>query len=428
MSTKQFAASMRLRLLLLVLLPVAEGAFARTLINGADIHAGTGAAPVQGGQLVIEGARILAVHPRHEAVAAEPGDQVVDASGAVITPGLLESVTVAGLVGVSRVDEDFRLEDYPLGPGFAVARSFNPWSPHVARLRATGVTTAVLTPVSTDDLFRGQSGLVNLSGAADSVEDMANAVHVTVGEAGADRAGGSRAVTLLRLHEALLDAGEYRTRRNAYRDGRSRSFRHGRLDLEALVRVVEGEVPLVAAAERAADILALLDMQEELQFRLVLMGASEAWKVASRIADAEVPIIVNSLHNTPADFDRVAARLDIATLLHEAGVQLVLSQLNTELGGRTLTQLAGNAVAYGLPWRQALRAITLTPAEIWGLDDELGSLAPGKRADLVLWRGDPLEVTSQVVGVMIAGNWQDLKTRQTALLERYADGGAESYR
>ena len=429
MSTSGFYATGRFgALVLAALLLLPASVPARTLIEGARIYVGNGRPVINEGQVLIYGEKIAAVLSREDAVQPVAGDEVLDVAGAFITPGLVESVTVAGLVGVSRVDEDFRLKGYPLGPGFAVSRSFNPWSPHVAGLRARGVTTAILTPVSTDDLFRGQSGIVNLSGEADSVEQPDNAVHVAIGEAGADKAGGSRAVTLLRLREALLDAREYKARRNAYRDGRSRSFQHSRLDLEALVTVVERQVPLVVEVERATDILALLDLKQELRIHLVIMGASEAWKVASRIAEADVPVIVNPLHNTPADFDRIAARLDIATSLHRAGVTVALSQMNTELGGRTLTQIAGNAVAYGLPWEAALDAITLTPAEIWGLDDELGSLEAGKRADLVVWQGDPLELTSYVTHVMIAGRWQQLRTRQTELLDRYAKGGAAAYK
>ena len=411
-----------------LLLLLAETALARTLINGGRVYVSADQAALEAAQLVIEGDRILAVNRQGRFVRARSGDQVVDATGSVITPGLLESVSVAGLVGVSRVDEDFRIKDYPLGPGFEVARSFNPWSPHVARVRATGITTAVLIPASTDDLFRGQSGLVNLSGEPSSVEQLANGVHVSLGEAGADKAGGSRALTLLRLEEALLDAKEYMSRRSSYRDGRSRRYQHSQLDLEALAKVLNQELPLVAEVERAADILALLRLKESLRIRVIILSGSEAWRVASSIAEAEVPVIVSTLNNTPADFDRTAARMDIATLLHEAGVQVALSQMNTELGGRTLTQVAGNAVAYGLPWDQALRAVTLTPAEIWGLDDELGSLEPGKRADLVIWQGDPLELTSHVTDVMIAGKWQSLRTRQTELLKRYVNGGADSYR
>jgi imidazolonepropionase-like amidohydrolase len=152
----------------------------------------------------------------------------------------------------------------------------------------------------------------------------------------------------------------------------------------------------------------------------VIAGATEGWRVARELAQAGVPVLLDPLQNLPGSFDTIGARLDNAALLHRAGVRIAFTQ--SEAGShnaRTIRQAAGNAVAHGLPWDAALAALTANPAEIFGIAAERGRIAVGQVADIVLWSGDPLEVTTVAEDVIIAGRAIEMRSRQTELRERY---------
>jgi imidazolonepropionase-like amidohydrolase len=177
----------------------------------------------------------------------------------------------------------------------------------------------------------------------------------------------------------------------------------------------------VVHADRAADIRAALALGREERLRIVLAGAAEAWRAAGEIAAAGVPVVVDPLANLPASFDLLQARPDDAARLAAAGVKLLIAPQRSDLAeshmARALPQLAGDAVAWGLPWPEAIRALTSNVAEVFGLD--MGRVAAGTRADLVLWSGDPLELSSRPVAMWIGGRQVPLASRQQALLERY---------
>src|SRR5437867_10738252 len=188
-------------------------------------------------------------------------------------------------------------------------------------------------------------------------------------------------------------------------------------DLEALLPVLRGELPLIAVANRKSDIATALRIGREYQLKLILAGAAEGWEIAAEIAQAGVPVLVEPLDNIPS-YDALGIRYENAALLAKAGVKVVLMETDTH-NARNLRQQAGNAVSYGMTWDQALRAVTLAPAEIFGVADRYGSLAPGKVANVVVWSGDPFEFTTGVEHVFIRGKEIALKSRQTELLERY---------
>jgi imidazolonepropionase-like amidohydrolase len=177
---------------------------------------------------------------------------------------------------------------------------------------------------------------------------------------------------------------------------------------------------VVFFVERASDIRQVVRFAKTRGMRPVIAGGTEAWLVAKELADADVSVILNPLDNLPADFDRLGARFDNAKLLHEAGVRIAFSQTDS-FHLRKNRQLAGNAVAHGLPWDAALAAITANPAEIFGLGAERGRIDKGQAADLVLWSGDPLEVTSVAEQVWIAGTPATMRSRQTELRDRYLE-------
>jgi len=154
--------------------------------------------------------------------------------------------------------------------------------------------------------------------------------------------------------------------------------------------------------------------------RVAVVGGAEAWKVAPQLAAAKVPVFVDTLANLPADFDRIGATLENAARLQAAGVDVSFSQASdASQNARKIRQLAGNAVANGMPWDAAFAGLTSVPARVLGLDGELGTIAPGRRADLVLWSGDPLELTSLPDQVWLDGRAQPMRSRQTELRDRY---------
>jgi imidazolonepropionase-like amidohydrolase len=222
---------------------------------------------------------------------------------------------------------------------------------------------------------------------------------------------------MLRLREILQDAKDYGLNRVAFNAAQRREYSRSRLDLEALQPVLKGQVPLALQANRASDLLAAIRLADEFALRLVLVGASEGWMVGPQLAKAKVPVVVKPLTNIPS-FDSLGATLENAARLAGAGVTVALASFDTQ-NSRNLRQEAGNAIANGMDRDAALQAVTLTPARLWGVADRVGSLEPGKDADLVIWSGDPFEVTAGAERVFIKGVEVPQETRQRALLKKY---------
>jgi len=236
-------------------------------------------------------------------------------------------------------------------------------------------------------------------------------------ETGKDYAGGSRAALAERVRRVFRDALEFERRRADFNRAQIRPLSASAADLEALLPVLHGQEPLIAYANRRSDIATALRLAREFKLKLVLAGAQEAWQIAGEIARAGVPALVEPLDNIPS-YDALGVRYENAALLANAGVKVALMETDSH-NSRNLRQEAGNAVAYGMAWEQALRAVTLSPAEIFGVADRYGSLEPGKVANVVVWSGDPFEFTTGVEHVLIRGKEVSLKSRQTELLERY---------
>ena len=389
-------------------------------IEGGTVYTMTGA-PIEGGTVLIRDGRIAAVG---RDVAVPAGARRVDARGKRVTPGLFESNTRIGLSEVGAVPgtNDYTLADQDedrIMAAFDVADGLNPASIVIPVTRIAGVTTAVAAP--------GGGGLVNGTGvvidlAGDDARDMLVrdpvAMSATLGEGVETAGGGARGGTTMRLRELLEDTRAYARQRSDFERGDTREFAASRLDLQAMIPVIQGRLPLVVEAHRASDLRTALRLADEYGLKLILLGASEGWMVADEIARARVPVIVKVLQNLPSSFERLGSRYDNAALLRGAGVQVAITTGETH-NARNVRQEAGNAVAYGLPWDEALRAVTLYPAQIWGVADTHGSLAPGKVADVVVWDGDPLELMTSVEHVFIGGREVPLTSRQTELRDRY---------
>ena len=389
-------------------------------ITGARVLPVSGP-PIERGTIVIRDGRIVAVGAT---VPVPAGARVIDAKGKVVTPGFLDSATQIGIVEIGLSAEgtnDQATTDSRLSAAFDVTDAFNGNSTVIPVTRLEGVTRAVVMPTGTGDVITGQGAVVDLSGAQvpGSVHKRAAAMYALLGEGGAAVAGGSRATAMLRLREALQDAVDFNANRPAFNNGQRRPYARGRLDLEALQPVLKAEVPLAITAHRASDLLAAMRLADEFKLRLILVGAAEGWIVADEIARRKIPVIVKPLYNAP-NFDTLGATLENAARLSKAGVTVAFATFEAH-NSRNLRQEAGNAIAHGFDRAAALEAVTLAPARVWGIADRYGSLEPGKDADVVVWSGDPFELTTGPEHVFIRGEEMPKDTRQRRLLERYRD-------
>jgi imidazolonepropionase-like amidohydrolase len=376
-------------------------------------------APIERGTVVIRDGKIAAVGA---SVPLPAGARVIDATGKIVTPGWIESATQIGIVEIpsgAEGSDDQASTDKDLSAAFNVVDSFNGDSAVIPVTRVEGITHAVVMPAGTGHAILGQGAMFALSGAQvpGSVVKAPVAMFANLGEAGAASEGGSRASAMLRLREALQDALDFARNRAAWNSAQRRAYARGRLDLEALAPVVRGELPLAINVNRASDLLAALRLADEFHLKLILLGAAEGWRVATELAASKVPVVVKPLTDIPR-FDALGATLENPARLAKAGVTLILSSFDTH-NARNLRQEAGNAISYGLDPDLALRAVTLEPARAWGVADRLGSLEVGKAGDVVVWSGDPFELTTRAERVFIAGREMPQDTRQKQLFEKY---------
>ena len=373
-------------------------------LRGAQIWTPDG---LKTGDLSIAGQKIVAIGQEKQPGWREEGCAVVNMKGQLITPGFIDSLSQLGLVEVemeagSRTGGGGR-------PSHWVANGYNPLATAIPVTRVRGVTGVVLTPRGGS--ISGQAAFASLAGQThgQALQPTPLAMVASMGQA---------MNTLQVWHEHFEDALEFEKNQAAYAKGQTREYSLPKADLVALLPVLKGELPLVVSVNRASDIEALLRFAQDYpELRLILSGAAEAWMHAPALAEMQIPVILDAMNDGPGGFDSLHGRADNATLLHAAGVPVILSTFSA-MNGRELSQFAGNAVRAGLPYEAALAAVTSTPAQAFGLQD-YGVLRVGAQASLVAWQGDPLELRTQVSGVWIDGRAQDLSTRQTELLDRY---------
>jgi imidazolonepropionase-like amidohydrolase len=403
------------------LLAGAPAAAQTIAITGGTVYPVTGA-PIPNGTVLIQSGRIVAVGA---GVAVPAGARRIDATGKWVTPGLFESNTNLGLTEVGQVDatNDFRLDQGQQGgdqvaAAFNVADGINPRSMVIPVTRIAGVTTAVSRP--SGGLIAGQAVALDLLG--NRMEDMLIAsplaMFASIAENSRAAGNGARGGQSMRLREVLEDARAWARNRDAFERGATRDFSVSRLDLAALQPVLAGRQALVVEAHRASDIQTALRIAQEYGLKLVIDGGTEAWMVADDLARARVPVLVKVLNNLPNSFEALGATYENAARLRRAGVQVAITSGET-FKAYNIRQEAGNAVAYGLPWEEAFRAVTLYPAQIWGVADRYGSLEAGKVANVVVWSGDPLELLTRVEHVIIRGREVPLVSRETELRDRY---------
>jgi imidazolonepropionase-like amidohydrolase len=342
----------------------------------------------------------------------------IDGAGKVLTPGFIDSQSQ---VGLSEVEQEAQTHDdvyekVTLVPAFQPASGFNPLSVWLPVERESGVTSALLTPRG--GLLSGQMHWVALEGALGKGPnlDAPVALSGSVGHGATGALGGARGALWLKFSEVLDDARLYAKNKKAFEENRLRNLSLPGRHLEALNLALTQKVPLVLEANRASDILAVIAFSKAQNFRLIISGAAEAHLVASELAAAKVPVILTPSSQMPSSFDSLRARDDVATFLEKAKVEVIIAAQDNS--HRRLRQEAGIAVAYGMSRSKALAAITGAVASAFRLDS-VGLVAPQKRADVVLWSGDPLELSSRALQIFVGGIEQGRATRQSALVERY---------
>jgi hypothetical protein len=384
------------------------------LIRGATVHTAGERGTMKDTDILVRNGKISAIGAD---LRAAENVTVVEAKGRPLTPGLFGGVSAIGLEEVSQEDATV---DATLGlnaptwqqqwrPEFDVTLAYNPRSSVVTITRIEGVTWTLLGPVNTDSILAGQGAAITLDGSYDAVLDGSRTLFVKMGAAADAQSGGSRAAQYMLLDQAIREARQ----RGPIAEG---ALLHpaGR---ETLARYLAGG-RVVFELNRAADIRTLISFARRVGMKPVISGGAEAWIVAGELAAANVPVLLNPLQNLPSDFDRLGSRLDNAALLQRAGVRIGFLSDGSH-NARKVRQHAGNAVAHGLPWEEGLAAITSAPADMFGLGATRGRIATGQFADLVLWSGDPLEVTTVAEQVWIGGRAMEMTSRQTELRDRY---------
>lgn len=401
---------------------LAVPAAAQTIaITGGKVYPVSGP-PIENGTVIITNGKIAAVGAN---VPIPAGAQRIDATGKIVTPGFVDSFTQLGVQEVSAVndtrDASARGKDN-IAASFTIWEGLNPNSVLLAPARKEGITTVVVVPQG--GLVAGQAALVDL--VPGTMTDMIIKAPVAmVAEIGNPLSVGlaSRGEVIGKLRELLEDVKFFQTHRDAFDRAATRPFAASRLDLQALIPVVEGRLPLLVSVNRVSDIDAAMRLARDYNIKLMISSAAEAWMMADRIAAARIPVFTGAMNNIPDNFATLGSRQENAGLLRKAGVQVALigngGGDEEAFNVRNLKVEAGNAVSYGMTWDDALRAVTLAPAEFFGAADRVGSLRPGLEANVVIWSGDPFEFTTRAEHVFVRGREYNEKTRQDQLIERY---------
>ncbi|MHC9083609.1 amidohydrolase family protein [Luteimonas sp. RIT-PG2_3] len=388
------------------------------LIRNATVHTATERGTLQATDVLVQGGRIAAIG---KGLGAPAGVQAIDAAGKPLSPTLFGGITGLGIedVSIEEATRDTALalgdgpKDMVVRPEFDVTLAYNPDSLVVPVARVEGIGFTLLTANSTPggSIVGGQGGVVRLDGSIDALTP--RVLFLALGSAASPLTGSSRAAQWMLLDQ-LADEARGRLAAN---DEATLLTPAGRATLR---RYLDGGGRVVVRVERASDIRQLLRWSKRQGVLIAIAGGAEAWKLAPEIAAADVPVFVDALANLPTDFDQIGATLENAARLSAAGVRVSFTQSGyASHSARKIRQHAGNAVANGLPWETGLAGLTRVPAETFGVADQVGSIAVGKRADLVLWSGDPLDVAHTAQQVWFSGRAASMRSFQTELRDRY---------
>ncbi len=387
---------------------------------------------IENGVVVIENGKIAAVGGAGTAIPKDA--KVIEAKGMTVYPGLIDSETHLGLTEIEAdpMTNDLIETSDEIMPHMHVYDAFHAETELIPVTRVNGVTNAVVAPTSRDTL-PGQDSFIQLDGASAAemllVKDIAMPLNFT----GEQRRNESfekakfpqtRMGMAAQLRQAFLDAQDYAQKQADWAKKSDAEKAKGSapkrdLKLEALLPYLQGKRPIVLAAEKGNDIQVAVQLAREFNLKFVLNHVTRSQRVLDYVAGLKVPVIVGPIYELPKEGERYDAVYSLPAELHKRGVKVVFASYDSHQS-RNLPYAAGYAVAFGLPYEEALKGITLYPAEVWGLADQLGSLDVGKTANVVVATGDPLDVKSDVKHVFIQGREVPLENRQTRLRDQYS--------
>jgi imidazolonepropionase-like amidohydrolase len=417
---KALTSMRQIVLVILALLPSAYAEAATVLIRDATVHTLSPAGVLEHADVLITDGRIADVGHNLSAPAEA---EVIAATGKSVTPGLFGGISHLGIeeIGLEPTQNDYSLKLGSMRPEFDVTRAFNPDSVILGVARLGGITFAMVSPsaeagakgVPGGTLIAGAGAIAQLSGG---IEPKTHALFVDLGGDASALSGGSRAAQYMLFEQAI---GEVRSPKALLPNDQRLLTPAGR---QTLGEYLAGSGVVVFDVDRASDIRQVITLAQREKLRAVIKGGQEAWRVAAELAAAHIPVVLNPLDNLPESFDVVGATLENAARLNRAGVKIAFSLDDPQAHNiRKVRQTAGIAVAHGLPPEVGLAALTINPAEIFAVANRKGSIARGRPADLVLWSGDPLEVTTLAERVFIDGQSQSMESRQTLLRDRYLE-------
>lgn len=408
---------------------------------------------IENGTVVMQGGKITAVG----ANVSIPADaQVIDATGMTIYPGLIDSETQLGLTEISaeNMTNDLIERSDEIMPHMHVADAFHAETALIPVARLNGITNAIVAPDS-EDTLPGQDSFIQLSGNSSPemllVRDIAMPLNFT-GDQRRNKGGfdkqrfpATRMGQAAQLRQVLLDAQDYKTKLTDYerkkadaaaqgKDDKSKSDKSAEkskdkksepnppkrdLKLEAMLPYLDGKKPVVLAAETPSDLETAVSLANEFKLKFVLNHIAHSQPVLDYVASLKAPVIVGPIYEAPKDDERYDAVYSLPAQLYKRGVKIVFASYSAH-NVRNLPDAAGFAIAFGLPYDEALKAVTLNAAEVWGVADQLGSLDTGKTANVVMANGDPLDVKTDVKQVYIQGKPVPMTSRQTILRDQYS--------
>jgi imidazolonepropionase-like amidohydrolase len=397
-------------------------------IRNARIVTVTGAV-IERGTVLIRDGKIVEVGAR---VAAPSNARVIDATGLSVYPGLIDCGTSLGLTEIGSIQETrdtTELGDF--NPHMRAIVAVQPHSELIPVSRANGITTAITRPGGR--LVSGQAALINLDGwtwqemtvkapAAMAMEypraPRGRGAAFAQAEAGANIQQ-QRERQLTSLRQKLEDAQAYAKAKDARAADKSLPPRAVDHVLEALIPVVKGELPVLMVANSERDIKGAIEIADKYKLKLIISGADDAWKVASQLKEKNIPVIIGPVTDLPNnEDDDYDLNFSHAAKLHKAGVRFAFQTADAAYA-RNLPYQAGTSAAFGLPKDEALKAVTIYPAQIFGVDKLLGSVEAGKMANLIVTDGDPLEFKTNVKYMFINGKPVDLSSRHTKLYDKF---------
>ena len=373
-------------------------------ITNATVYTVTEQGVLNNATVIVEDGKITAINP-----SSVDADVTIDAKGKILTPGFIGSMNQLGLVEVGAVSRTRDASDKKADITFDASLAFNPKSTVIPYSRKGGITRNIVTPSGGESMFKGFAFTADLSGDFDSVIDSKSAVVIDLGA----KSKGSRALELQALSQQLEDASKKLTDEESSKDDKKESLKR---DEKIINSLLAGEIPLLAYADRATDLLTLINLKKEFNLNLIIAGAADGILVSKQLADENIVVVVSVMRNLPDSFDSLHTSLASAAELTQAGVKVILS-VNDAHNIYQLRYDAGISVANGLSKDAALAAITRNVADTFSLN--AGRIATGYDADLVLWSADPFELSTHVDKMWIAGEEVSTTSRQDALRKRY---------